>query len=588
MNKTTARNFPICAFFVLAVLLLLGLIGQSRSAPAQGAIDPIRATVADASSPHPLESANAPVATANLPDAPAPAHQVADALPEESTSSQPDLDFMNPATVPAGLGISPDLPGRVPLNQCPFDTTRARECRVHWRHLIITASAFNAFQDSANLYTSYWYRYETTTGKWFDRWFNSVLGWRWDQWNDGNPFLDDWVAHPMMGGITNSMWIQDDPRGATLEFGNNRQYWHSRLRALAFSTAYSFQWKFGPFGEAGVGHNGDHGTDFVNGKLQNDTGVVELVSTPLGGLGWTIGEDYLDKHLVRKLEQKPRGTAALLAISFLTSARSTANIFRFRPPWYRDGREVRSTNFFSEPPGPEDGVAAQELSSNAETSATAATLGPSSGEVGFAATNRKSDALPVWPHYGGVHEFGAWWGLSLNSGHVFGYDKNVKYMPIDLFYSYLIYRGAKWNLRYTPEITALALMDEPLTGKTDSVIGPVPTDPQKLRKRTYGSGLSPMGFRTSFYPEKRLQPFFSTNGGILYFADQVLSPQASQLMFTVDLGAGLTFYHHRRQAVSFGYRYQHLSNANISVRNPGTDADTFYVQISRFRTRGYR
>ena len=588
MKKTNGRNLHGSAFFVLAALSFLGHAGQSQSAPAQGAIDPPPATIADDLSPHLLDPANLPDATANLPDAPAPAREVVVAFPEQPTSSQDDPDFLNPGTDPVGYGISQGLPGRVTFSQCPYDTTRARECRVHWRHLIITESAFNAFQDAANLYTSYWYRYETTTGKWFDRWFNSVLGWHWNQWSDGNPFVDDWIAHPMMGGITNSMWIQDDPKGATLELGNNRQYWHSRLRALAFSTAYSFQWKFGPFGEAGVGHNGDHTTDYVNGKLQNDTGVVELVSTPVGGLGWTIGEDFLDKILVRKLEQKPRGTAALLAISFITPARATANIFRFRPPWYRDGREVRSTSFFSEPHGPEDRVAEQELSSNAESSAIAANGGPSSGEAGFAGINRISDTLPVWPHYGGVHEFGAWWGLSLNSGHVFGYDKNVKYMPIDLFYSYLIHRGAKWNLRYSPEITALAMMDEPLTGKADSVIGTVPTNPQKLRKRTYGSGLSPVGLRTSFFPQKRLQPFLSTNGGILYFADQVLGPQTSQLMFTIDLGGGLTFYRHGRQAVSFGYRYQHLSNANISVRNPGTDADTYYVQISRFRTRGYR
>jgi hypothetical protein len=36
--------------------------------------------------------------------------------------------------------------------------------------------------------------------------------------------------------------------------------------------------------------------------------------------------------------------------------------------------------------------------------------------------------------------------------------------------------------------------------------------------------------------------------------------------------------------VSIGYRYQHLSNANIRQHNPGMDANTFYVSVSlRFR-----
>ena len=67
----------------------------------------------------------------------------------------------------------------VPLNKCPTDTTHARECRVHWGHLTATSAAFNAFQNVGNLYTGYWYRYETTHGKWMDGWFDSVTGWRW-------------------------------------------------------------------------------------------------------------------------------------------------------------------------------------------------------------------------------------------------------------------------------------------------------------------------------------------------------------------------------------------------------------------------
>jgi len=59
-----------------------------------------------------------------------------------------------------------------------------------------------------------------------------------------------------------------------------------------------------------------------------------------------------------------------------------------------------------------------------------------------------------------------------------------------------------------------------------------------------------------------------------------------QLDATIDFGAGFNIFHHQNQAITIGYRYQHLSNANISLHNPGTDANTFYVGVSRFRTRG--
>jgi len=468
--------------------------------------------------------------------------------------------------------------GRVPLDQCPYDKTHAKECRPHWHQLIISSSVFNLFQNTGNLYTSYYYRLYTSEGNWFEDWANSDLGWRWGQWHDGNPFLDDWVGHPIMGGITNTLWIQNDPRAMTVEFGNNRQYWHSRLCAMLYSTAYSFEWKFGPFGEAGIGHNGDHNTDLVNGVRQNDTGDVELVSTPVGGLGWTIAEDFLDQHVVRKIEEKPRGTPTLLLISLLTPSRATANILRWRTPWYRDSRQVRSTSFFSDPPGPEDASSFQPASST--ISPPPATAGESSpGEAAVVRATAKAPVLPLWPHYGGVHEVGAWWGVSWMSGPLWGTAQDTKYMPIDMTYSHLLNPGGKVSLRYAPEMNVLAMLDEPVSGQKSPIL---------KRRRTYGSGFSPLGLRASFWPESRVQPFLSTNEGAIYFVDSVLAARGSHYMATVDFGGGLTIFRKQRQSVSIGYRYQHLFNANIGSNAPTTDANTFYVAVSRFRTRGYR
>jgi hypothetical protein len=123
------------------------------------------------------------------------------------------------------------------------------------------------------------------------------------------------------------------------------------------------------------------------------------------------------------------------------------------------------------------------------------------------------------------------------------------------------------------------MIDEPVPGEKDRFL---------QRKRTYGSGLSPVGFQSDFFPSKRVQPFVSGDGGFIYFMDRVLSPQGSQFMYTIDFGAGINVFRKERQAVSIGYRYQHLSNANISLHNPGMDANTFYVSVSRFRTKGYR
>lgn len=206
---------------------------------------------------------------------------------------------------------------------------------------------------------------------------------------------------------------------------------------------------------------------------------------------------------------------------------------------------------------------------------SAASLASAETDPGAVHLVRNPAVPPAWPHYGGVHEFGAWSGDSLMTGHLFGDAKDIRFGTADVNYSFLMRQDRRWSLRYSPEATVLATLDQPATAS------------RPRRMRSYGSGLSPVGFRANFFPEKRTQPLLSMNGGFLYFNQRVLSPQGSQFMFTIDFGCGLMFYTGRRQAVTIGYRYQHMSNADTAESNPGTDANTFFVGFSRFRTKGY-
>ncbi len=424
-------------------------------------------------------------------------------------------------------------PYSIAPSQCPYTENSGKDCAVHWRPLLLEIAIFNSFEDEGNVYTGYWYRYETTHGKWFHRYIDSVADYRFSRWSDDNPMLDDYVGHPMMGSITNYIWIANDPRGTTLDFKNSSAYWKSRARAFAFSTVYSTLWKIGPFGEAAIGHNGDHYYYIDNGKWTNGTGFVSLVTTPVGGLGWTIVEDALDRYAIRRLETVSQNEFWLTAISFLNPSRSLVNLMRFKAPWYRDTRPVLTTSFWGK-------------------------------------RNTSPGELP-----GGDNELGFWAGMSFISGHVFGYAKDVYLGTWNVRYSHLIVDDPRWDLRYSPEATPVVVLSEPRFFPSN--------DPTKQRMRIYGGGLSPMGFQMGFHPHGKYQPFVSTNGGFLYFGDRVLSPQASQFMLTIDLGGGVQIFHTNTNAVTLGYRYQHMSNANISARNPGTDSNIFYVGVSRFR-----
>ncbi|HEX3571485.1 MAG TPA: acyloxyacyl hydrolase [Acidobacteriaceae bacterium] len=187
-----------------------------------------------------------------------------------------------------------------------------------------------------------------------------------------------------------------------------------------------------------------------------------------------------------------------------------------------------------------------------------------------------------WQGPGGRHEVGLWWGYSGFSGDIWGASHSVTYMPTGIRYSYEFARHNQlWSVRYSPEITPFAAIT---WLQPDVLTNVVSGDSPRLRST--GGGISPVGFRLNLHPLAAVQPFFSTNEGFIYFRDRVLSAQGSQWMYTIDFGAGLNIYHHRNQAVTIGYRYQHLSNANISFHNPGTDANTFYFGVSRFLNKG--
>jgi hypothetical protein len=58
-------------------------------------------------------------------------------------------------------------------------------------------------------------------------------------WADGDPFMVNYVGHPIQGSISGFIFVQNDPEYKDAIFGRNRRYWKSRLRAGAFAWAYS-------------------------------------------------------------------------------------------------------------------------------------------------------------------------------------------------------------------------------------------------------------------------------------------------------------------------------------------------------------
>ncbi len=198
-----------------------------------------------------------------------------------------------------------------------------------WKPALLQAGLFAGIQHSFRIATEPATRHNLGGPFWRD-YLNSAKSLH--GWEDGDPHMVNYVGHPMMGAVTGYIQVQNDPRGRTQVFGiRNREYWKSRLRATAFSAAYSIQFELGPISESSIGNVGID---------EKGHGAVDLVLTPVLGLAWQATEDALDRYLVDRLEKRVKNRVARLALrSGLNPSRAFANALRFKVPWHRDSRE---------------------------------------------------------------------------------------------------------------------------------------------------------------------------------------------------------------------------------------------------------
>jgi hypothetical protein len=68
--------------------------------------------------------------------------------------------------------------------------------------------------------------------------------------------------------------------------------------------------------------------------------------TPIGGWVWAIGEDFMDRYVIRRLDQRTENPFYLFSMSFLNPCRGFANLMRYHAPWYRDYRQVPAAQSF--------------------------------------------------------------------------------------------------------------------------------------------------------------------------------------------------------------------------------------------------
>jgi hypothetical protein len=220
---------------------------------------------------------------------------------------------------------------------CEEGKLRGKPCRVSWSRVLGESFFFLAAQHGGNIAMDHDTRNELTHGDFWAKYEYCVEHYRWSRWKDDDPFGVDYIGHPMMGAVTSSIYEQNDPKQRALMYENSRRYWMGRLRAMAYSAAYSAQWKVGPASEASVGNTGMfYYIRASDGIWTNETGMQDFFITPIGGLAWNVGEDAIDRFILSHIRHGTRNKWLLLASSLSTPGKSAANVARFRAPYYRD------------------------------------------------------------------------------------------------------------------------------------------------------------------------------------------------------------------------------------------------------------
>lgn len=212
------------------------------------------------------------------------------------------------------------------------NTTQTNE-RFHWKSSLIESGIFLGIQHGFRL------TQEKTTrelgGPFFRDWAKSVKNLR--GWNDGDsPFTNNF-AHPLQGGVTGRIFVNNSDRAKKLEFGKSKDYWNSRFKAFAWSAAWSTQFEFGPVSEATIGNVG------LREKNGHSTAAwTDLIMTPVVGTGVVIGEDAIDRYILKNwLERKSNGKTTIkikILRSALTPTTSFSNLLRGKLPWKRNNR----------------------------------------------------------------------------------------------------------------------------------------------------------------------------------------------------------------------------------------------------------
>ena len=168
------------------------------------------------------------------------------------------------------------------------------------------------------------------------------------------------------------------------------------------------------------------------------------------------------------------------------------------------------------------------------------------------------------------NEYAVWFVKQFAPGYAFNEETDGRLYQIEGRYTRVLFARRLFAVRYVAELVPWTVVGDPHT-------------PNGRLAYAHGAGGSPIGAQVNFLHYRHVQPFITSGGGFLYF-DRRMFGTAQQFNFTAQFGGGLQLFSPgRRTALDVGYKYHHISNANLDRTNPGMASHTFFVGVSFYR-----
>jgi len=185
------------------------------------------------------------------------------------------------------------------------------------------------------------------------------------------------------------------------------------------------------------------------------------------------------------------------------------------------------------------------------------------------------------------NEFGIWAAYSYGTTEMLSITNHRQLGVLGFRYGRTLLDWRTVAVEWTVDVDPVEIVVEPQKTIVQHPNGP---DSNLLiesgRWSVYGGGVSPLGVKVNFLPQRRLQVFGATTAGFVASAAPVPINRVggTQFNFTFDFQGGIErFNSTHNRAWMLGYKLQHISNAARSDVNPGVTFNMIFLGYSFFK-----